>query len=112
VEQLEQRPLWVTKRSGSREPFSRHKLHYSLQLACRKRNIPEGLILQSAERIENRLRRLGDRSVESQAIGEETLHVLRDLDPIAYVRFASVYRSFADLDAFRELVEDLRSGAS
>ena len=112
VERLEERPLWVTKRSGSRQPFSRHKLHYSLQLACRKRDIPQEQILRAAERIEGRLRQKGERAVTSQAIGEETMNALRELDPIAFVRFASVYRSFASIDSFRELVEDLAESPS
>ena len=110
VERLEERPLWVTKRGGQREPFSRRKLNYSLQLACRKRQIPEEKILRAAEQIESRLRQRGDRTIDSKAIGEETLVALQGLDPIAFVRFASVYRSFEDLEAFRNLVDDIAAG--
>ncbi len=103
-ERVEQAPLHVVKRDGSRQPFDRHKLMAGLVRACVKRPVPLAEIERAAVRIEAGLRNgVGD-EVEARRIGEEALRVLRDLDRVAYVRFASVYRDFQDVDEFeREL---------
>jgi transcriptional repressor NrdR len=103
-ERIEETPLFVVKRDGSRQPFDRSKLMAGLVRACTKRPVSLEQVERAVAVIESRLRNGIREEVESQAIGEEALAVLRDLDPVAYVRFASVYRDFQDVEEFeREL---------
>ena len=106
VERVEQTPLHVVKRDGSRQPFDRTKLLAGLTRACVKRPVSLEQIERAAVTIEAGLRNgVGD-EIEAARIGEEALRVLRDLDRVAYVRFASVYRDFQDVDEFkRELAK-------
>jgi transcriptional repressor NrdR len=108
-EYVEERHLLVNKRSGSTEPFDRNKLIRSLQLACAKRAISAEDIQQIADAVEDELSRLGADEVESRVIGEIAMEKLRARDYVAYVRFASVYRNFQDLDEFYEELRDLRA---
>ena len=105
-ERVEQSPLHVVKRDGARQPFDRSKLLAGLTRACVKRPVSLEQIERAAVTIEASLRNgVGD-EVEASQIGEEALKVLRDLDRVAYVRFASVYRDFQDVDEFeRELAK-------
>jgi len=105
-ERVEQSPLHVVKRDGSRQPFDRTKLLAGLTRACVKRPVSLEQIERAAVTIEAGLRNgVGD-EIEAARIGEEALRVLRDLDRVAYVRFASVYRDFQDVDEFkRELAK-------
>ncbi len=105
-ERVEQTPLHVVKRDGSRQPFDRTKLLAGLTRACVKRPVSLEQIERAAVTIEAGLRNgVGD-EIEAARIGEEALRVLRDLDRVAYVRFASVYRDFQDVDEFkRELAK-------
>ena len=95
----------MVKRDGTRQPFDRSKLMAGLTRACVKRPVPLAQIEQAAVRIEADLRNgVGDEVEARKRIGEQALRVLRDLDRVAYVRFASVYRDFQDVDEFeREL---------
>jgi transcriptional repressor NrdR len=103
-ERVEEVPLYVLKRSGSREVFSAEKLRRSLELAFRKRRFDPNQIESIVRRVESALRESGEREVSTSQVGEQVLHLLRDVDPVAYVRFASVYRAFASADDFvREL---------
>ena len=103
-ERTEETPLYVVKRDGSRQPFDRSKLMAGLVRACTKRPVSLEQVERAVAMIESRLRNGIREEVESQAIGEEALAVLRDLDRVAYVRFASVYRDFQDVEEFeREL---------
>ncbi len=96
----------VAKKDGRREPYDRLKVVAGLKKASEKRPISIAAIEEVADRIERFLQNLGDKEVPSTVIGEEVMRQLYDLDKVAYVRFASVYRSFQDLDAFmRELKE-------
>ena len=104
-EYVEERPLQVIKRDGSREPYERRKLVRSLRLPCVKRPIGRAEIEAMVDEIEDVLARLGRDEVESRTIGELVMDRLRRRDYVAYVRFASVYRNFQDIDAF---VEELR----
>jgi transcriptional repressor NrdR len=114
-ERVEQAPLHVVKRDGARQPFDSQKLLAGLVRACVKRPVPLAEIERAAVRIEAELRNgVGD-EVGSSAIGEEALRVLRDLDLVAYVRFASVYRDFQDVEEFErelELLDDPLSRTS
>jgi transcriptional repressor NrdR len=104
-ERVEETPLYVVKRDGSRQPFDRTKLLAGLTRACVKRPVSLEQIERAAVTIEVGLRNGVRDEVEASRIGDEALTVLRDLDRVAYVRFASVYRDFQDVDEFkRELV--------
>ncbi len=94
--------LMVVKRDGRRESFRREKIQTGLILACQKRPIPVGQIEDIVEEIESELYKLGQAEVESRLIGEMVMDRLRKLDDIAYIRFASVYRSYPDIQAMRQ----------
>jgi transcriptional repressor NrdR len=102
VERVVLPELMVVKRDGRREAFNREKLHKGLRLACQKRPIPVGELEALVEDVENEVYKLGRAEVETRVIGELVMERLRKLDPIAYIRFASVYRSFPDILAMRE----------
>jgi transcriptional repressor NrdR len=101
----------VVKKNGLRADFERDKLRASLALALRKRPVTTEAIDAAASRIEEKLRSLGVREVPSERIGELVMRELRKIDKIAYVRFASVYRDFQDVDEFAEAIEELRPRA-
>lgn len=107
-ERVEEAPLLVLKRDGSKEQFELGKLVAGLQKACTNRPISENDILRIASDIEEAVRARGQREVESQEVGIELLNALRDLDPVAYMRFASVYKDFQDPADFEREVRDLR----
>jgi len=102
--------LYVIKKDGRREEFSREKLLAGLRKACEKRPLETGAIEALAADLESALYQSGAAEVPSSLIGEMVMDRLSELDPIAYVRFASVYRQFADLDALKEELEALASG--
>ncbi len=97
----------VIKKDGRREAYSRQKVIAGLTKACEKRAISIETIEDIADRIERSLQGSGDKELKSTMIGEEVMRQLYDLDKVAYVRFASVYRSFQDLDAFMNELKDL-----
>ncbi len=99
--------LQVVKRDGRREEFDRQKLVKNMWKACEKRDLSVDSISALARNIEHRVHRLGTPEVSSTLIGEFAMDALRELDHIAYIRFASVYKSFADLDAMRLEMENL-----
>ena len=98
----------VIKSNRTREPFDEAKLRAGMSKALEKRPVSREALEEAVSRIAHKLRALGEREVASRAIGELVMDELRHLDVVAYVRFASVYRSFQDLDAFREEIERLR----
>lgn len=95
----------VVKRDGRREPFDEEKLRKGLTLACEKRPVPTETIDLIINRISRKTLASGKREVRSSDIGEWAMHELRLVDQVAYVRFASVYRSFEDVRAFKDLIE-------
>lgn len=99
--------LQVVKRDARREEFDRQKLFTNMWKACEKRELPVESIEALARTIEHRVHRLGVAEVPSTVIGEYAMEALRGLDEIAYIRFASVYKSFADLDDMRREMERL-----
>lgn len=99
-------PLMV-KKDGSREPYDRLKVVAGLQKACEKRPISAQTIQEIADRIEHEIQEKGAREVETREVGEAVMRELRNLDGVAYVRFASVYRDFRDLDEFMTTLRDL-----
>jgi transcriptional repressor NrdR len=98
----------VIKGDRRREPFDEAKLRAGMEKALEKRPVSREALDEALGRISHKLRALGEREVHARAIGELVMEELRHLDEVAYVRFASVYRSFQDLDAFREEIERLR----
>ncbi len=98
----------VVKSNRTREPFDEAKLRAGMGKALEKRPVGSEAVEEAVSRIGHKLRSLGEREVSSRSIGELVMDELRQLDDVAYVRFASVYRSFQDLDAFREEIERLR----
>ncbi len=98
----------VIKGDRSREPFDAGKLLAGMQKALEKRPVGREAVEAAVGRICHRLRALGEREVESRAVGEMVMEELHQLDEVAYVRFASVYRSFQDIEAFRTEVDQLR----
>jgi transcriptional repressor NrdR len=98
----------VVKKDGRRIDYERAKLLGSFNLALRKRPVSTEQIDAAVERIEEKLLNLGVREVASSRIGELVMRELKKLDKVAYVRFASVYRSFEDVDEFRAVVDEIR----
>jgi transcriptional repressor NrdR len=98
----------VVKKDGRRIDFERAKLLASMNLALRKRPVSTEQVDSAIERIEEKLLNLGVREIPSTRIGELVMRELKKLDKVAYVRFASVYRSFEDIDEFRALVDEVR----
>jgi transcriptional repressor NrdR len=98
----------VVKRDGRRIEYDRTKLLASMKLALRKRPVSTEQIDNAVERIEEKLLNLGVREIPSSRIGELVMRELKKLDKVAYVRFASVYRSFEDLDDFKLVVDEIR----
>lgn len=97
----------VIKSNGIRQPFDEDKLRMGIQRSLEKRPVSMEKIEAAINHIKQRLRATGDREVASRLLGEYTMDELRELDHVAYVRFASVYRSFEDVNAFREEIERL-----
>ena len=98
----------IVKKDGWRVPYARPKLQGSLQLALRKRPVSTEQIDAVIERIEEKLLASAAREVPSSRLGEWVMRELKKLDKVAYVRFASVYRSFEDIDEFRALVDEVK----
>jgi transcriptional repressor NrdR len=98
----------IVKKDGRRIEYDRAKLLGSMNLALRKRPVSTEQIDSAVERIEEKLLNLGAREVPSSRIGELVMRELKKLDKVAYVRFASVYRSFEDIDEFRTVIDEIR----
>jgi transcriptional repressor NrdR len=110
-ETISERPLSVRKRDGRVEPFDRNKLVRSIQVACAKRPITLPQIEEIADHVVESIERSESGELESRAIGEAVMRRLKDLDQVAFVRFASVYRNFQDTEEFLEEVRTLLSQA-
>ena len=108
-ERVEEAPVLVLKRDGSKEQFDLGKLVAGLEKACKNRPISRSHIMEIASDIEETVRGRGQREVESQEVGIELLNALRELDPVAYMRFASVYKDFQDPADFERELESLDS---
>ena len=105
---VEELVLAVVKRSGVTEPFSRDKVVRGVRRACQGRPVDEAALQQLAHRVEETIRSMGSAEVPSQEVGMAILGPLRDLDEVAYLRFASVYRSFSSIEDFEKEIRDLR----
>jgi transcriptional repressor NrdR len=106
-EKIEETLPSIIKKDGRREPFDRDKILSGLKVACRKRPISTDLIESAVDRIERELQERGVKEIKSTEIGERVMRELHELDDVAYVRFASVYRSFKDIGEFMSEVKVL-----
>jgi len=97
----------VVKQDGKREEFNKEKLHHSLNRALHKRPVPVEFIDQAVENIVLKVLTNGEREIYSRDLGESVMFELKKLDKIAYIRFASVYRSFTDVEDFNTAIKDL-----
>ena len=104
-EYVQMRTTMVVKRDGRREEFQREKLYSSLTKACAKRPLPVGAIDKVVGEIERQIGESGRAEFTSRAVGELVMEKLADLDPVAWIRFASVYREFPDIETFREAID-------
>jgi len=112
-ERIESSLPLIVKRDSRREPFDRDKLRTSVAIACRKRPISQTKIDKLVDKIEFELGERGDKEIASEGLGSLVMEELRELDQVAYVRFASVYREFQDVQEFmREIRTLLESGRS
>lgn len=99
--------MQVIKRDGRREEFTREKLWHSLTKACTKRPLPVGSVEKVIDEIESHLGNMGKSEMKSKIIGELVIEKLKSLDRVAYIRFASVYRDFRDIESFKEEIDTL-----
>jgi len=106
-ERIEEIPLRVIKKDGTREPFERRKIFEGMSKACEKRPVSTEKLDEVVAEIERELAEIADREVTSHQIGELVMAKLRELDQVAYVRFASVYREFKDINQFLEELRPL-----
>ena len=102
-----QSPIVVVKKTGAREEYNRQKLQSSFHIACNKRPVSEEMINKSIDGIEEMISNLSNVEVSSSEIGEMVMSALKELDNVAFVRFASVYREFKELDDLQSQIEDL-----
>lgn len=106
-ERIESVSLVIAKKNGNREEFDRQKLEKGILKACEKRPIPHDKITKLVDGIETELRNRDETEVKSKVIGDMVIKKLKKLDKIAYIRFASVYREFADVDSFQKELKKL-----
>ena len=106
-ERVEEILPMVVKKDGRRESFDRNKILAGLKKACEKRPISTATIEDVTDRIEKRIQEMGETEIESRVVGEELMKELHHLDQVAYVRFASVYREFKDIDQFMDELKTL-----
>ena len=111
-EMVEDLPLRVVKKDGRRMAFDRSKILNGLMKACEKRPISLEVLEETADKVEKELRNSMEREIPSRLIGEVLMKHLKNLDHVAYVRFASVYREFTDIDNFMQELEALKDNAA
>ena len=107
-ERVQLREILVVKSNAAREAFDRAKIEQSVTLACRKRNVAQERIDRLVSGIQRQVETLGETEVTAQAIGEMVMDGLRQLDSVAYIRFASVYRDFSEARDFEEFASNVR----
>ena len=106
-ETIERLPLTLVKRDGTREPYDRNKLLSGVMKACEKRPVPQARLEQLVDTVEQKLFGTLETEISSQKIGEMVMQELKNVDEVAYVRFASVYRQFKDINTFLEELNSL-----
>ncbi len=108
-EKLETMPLMVVKKDETREAYDRSKIEAGIVTSCHKRPVSSEQISRMIDEIENELFNLGEKEIPTSVIGEKVMNRLKDLDEVAYVRFASVYREFKDVESFMDELGKLLS---
>jgi transcriptional repressor NrdR len=106
-EYVEMQPLYVVKKDGRREKFDRNKIKNGILKAIEKRPVNYQQVDEILDKIEEKIRRNGSEEINSKDIGEYVMDMLKELDHVAYIRFASVYRSFTDVSSFEEEIKNL-----
>lgn len=106
-EKLEELLPMVVKKDGRREPFDREKITKGIRLACRKRSVSMTTIDEFVDSLEVFFQELGKKEIDSSEIGERVISILKEWDEVAYVRFASVYRQFRDINEFMAELQDI-----
>ncbi len=106
-EYIEITPIYVLKKDGRREKFDRSKIKNGVMKALEKRPVSHEKVDEMIESVEDKIRRTGKEEIESNEIGEYVMDALKEIDHVAYIRFASVYRSFADIESFEEEIKNL-----
>ena len=101
-------PVKVIKKSNIREDYDRSKLEKSFAIACKKRPIPQEKIIQAIHSIEEKISNISNTEIEANRIGEMVMEQLKDIDKVAFIRFASVYREFKDIGEFQTQIEGLK----
>ena len=101
-------PVKVIKKSGDREEYDRTKLEKSFSIACKKRPIPQDNILQAIHSIEEKISNISNVEIDAHRIGELVMAELKEIDKVAFIRFASVYREFKDIGEFQAHIEGLK----
>ena len=102
-------PIKVIKKSGDREEYDRAKLEKSFNIACKKRPIPQENILQAIHSIEEKISNISNVEIDAHRIGELVMDELKEIDKVAFIRFASVYREFKDIGEFQAQIEGLKN---
>jgi len=108
-EHIEEIPVMIVKKDGRREVFSREKVRSGIQKACQKRDVSINVIDEFLDELERDLREAGEKEISSNKIGEKIMAKLHEIDDVAYVRFASVYREFKDVNDFVSELKNLLS---
>ncbi|MBQ7247908.1 MAG: transcriptional repressor NrdR [Lachnospiraceae bacterium] len=111
-EKVESIPTMIVKKNDIREPYDREKLEGGIYRACHKRPIPVAKINEMIDDLENRILSADEKEIPSSKVGEMVMDALRELDDVAYVRFASVYKEFKDVDTFLKEIEKLAKKGS
>jgi len=106
-ERVEEVPLVLIKKDGRRETFDRNKVLAGMQRACEKRNISMNTLEESVDELARELQEMGEKEIPSSVVGSRIMTKLQELDDVAYVRFASVYREFKDINDFMSELKDL-----
>lgn len=107
-EEVDKEDIFIIKKDGRREKFDRRKLMSGLERSCEKRPVSREQIEEMANWVEGKLRKSGKKEIATNAIGELVMERLRKVDDVAYIRFASVYRSFTDIDSFEDALRKLK----
>ncbi|PMD73379.1 transcriptional regulator NrdR [Companilactobacillus nuruki] len=111
-ERLEKSPLLVIKKNGNREEFSREKLLRGLVRAAEKRPVTMDQMNDIVDKVENQIRATGESEVNSRLIGEHVMKILAKVDDVTYIRFASVYREFKDMNGFMKEVQEMMANGN
>ena len=106
-EYIEMHPLYVIKKDGRREKFDKNKIRNGIQKAIEKRQVNHEKVEEIVDKIEEKIRRNGSEEISSKKIGEYVIDILKELDHVAYIRFASVYRRFTDVSSFEKEIKNL-----